>query len=353
MLHFFLAAALSSAVHSPLFKPPAGFHELSRDPILARNIERGNGTFVAEYRRTVHEPYDNGKVLLSESVVITISTGNGFGLDPQAFAQTTLQAMQRHAKLRDVVTKPLSLCGGRVGWLLSYALPGPQGERYVELYARGGTMLYITRVSYPESTGDLGAVRALSTLCPPPPTAAAQAQSHESLPFALSAGWNRTSEIRGVFAAPFEAVGQWLRLSPHSSFIESLLLVKGPPLPDGMTAQDQSQAMVGYMQQNMPNFSLKSSRAQSYCGTDGWLTSYTEREGQNSYTFYRAFAYGSNESYFLTYTRKSGDPEDPSAMHALQSLCAPAAPSPSPAPSAEVSSPPEPASSATPRRSRR
>jgi hypothetical protein len=328
-----------------LFVPPPQFHKLARDPVAVRRIERSGGTFIAEYVRTVHQ--NAGSVVFSRTVEITIGTNPAFGLNPYGFAQTKLALLRRHTELRKVQLTPVTLCGGRQGWMLSYEAPAPVDQRLSELYAPGATTLYFAITTYHDSAGDLGSVSALRSLCPPAVQHAAP--SFADLPFTLPHGWNPTTETADRVSAPFTEVGRWLRLPDRASHLQSLELIKGPPLSPGESPADHTQAVITSGVANAPGFALETSRAQGYCASDGWFASYVLDSGANEYTIDTAYAYATGASYFLAYERLSKDPEDPLARRALQSLCppvsagsrsaAPAVASPSPSPGSSPAAP--------------
>lgn len=326
MLHLLFAAAL--------FTPPAGFHYLQRDPAMSAQLRRSGIEFIAEYRLEVRQSI--GSVLASRSIVITIGkASNTYGLDARGYAQARLALLTRRSAI-EVLENSTSLCGGQRGLLLSIKKTGSD-ERVSQLYA-GNDPVYVTTLTYPDSVGDHGARHALMTLCPP--STVAHADPGPPLPFKLPAGWNRGSiKAMGPVSPPLVPIGLWLHLAAHSAFLESLSLVRGPALQADVTPEEESEAMLSYMKQNVAGFSLKDSHAQSLCkGVDGWYASYLLTSGAHELAVEQAFAYAADASYIMRYTRKSGDPEDPNARKALDSLCpaVPVSPSPIPSPSASA-----------------
>lgn len=326
MLHLLFAAAL--------FTPPTGFHYLPRDPAMSAQLKRSGTEFIAEYRLEVRQSI--GSVLASRSIVITIGkASNTYGLDAGGYAQARIALLTRRSAI-DVLENSVSLCGGQRGLLLSIKKNGSD-ERVSQLYA-GNDPVYVATLTYPHSVDDHGARQALTTLCPP--SAAAHADPGPPLPFTLPAGWSHGSiSAMGTVSPPLVPIGLWLHLAAHSAFLESLSLVRGPALQADVTPEEESEAMLSYMKQNVAGFSLKDSHAQSLCkGVDGWYASYQLPSRGHTIAVEQVFAYTSDASYIMRYSRKSGDPEDPSARKALDSLCPalPASPSPilSPSPSA-------------------
>ncbi|HZT12291.1 MAG TPA: hypothetical protein VFA29_05800 [Candidatus Baltobacteraceae bacterium] len=342
MLPLFFAAALTAAGAKPLFVPPPGFNHLTRDPALQSRLSGSNSELMAEYR--LHARQSVGPVLLSRDVVITITRGYSYGMGSQAYAQTRLQMLQEFRGTAIHADKALPLCNGWGGWLVAYTMP--RGDYvYDELYAASGDTAYTVRLYYPKSIGDRGAVRSLSSFCPPGRYVPASALD-ASVPFTPPAAWS----LAGVpdAGAPFSGIGRWMHPSAHSRFLESIALVKSPPLGDGSIAQ-QSSDIINYQRQSMPNFTLAASRPQRLCGRDdGWYASFTVGQRPNAETYEEVIAYGSEATYVASYDRRAGDPENAAAKRALESLC-PRAPAPSASPAATSSSSPSPASSATPR----
>ena len=344
MLPVFLAAALTAAGAKPLFAPPAGFNRLTRDPALEARLSRSNTELMAEYR--LHARQSLGRVLLSRDVVIIITRGYSYGMGSQAYAQTRLQMLQGFRGTAIRADKVLPLCNGWSGWLVAYTVPRSDYV-YDELYAASGDTAYAVRLSYPSGIGDRGAVHSLSSFCPPGRYVPAWALD-PSVPFAPPADWSPAGAPDA--GAPFSGIGRWMHPSAHSHFMESVALVKSPPLGDGSVAQ-QSNDIINYQRQSMPNFALAASRPQRLCGRDdGWYASFTVGQRPNAETYEQIIAYGSDATYLASYDRRAGDPENAAAKRALESLC-PRAPAPAASPAA--TSLPSPASSATPRRLRR
>jgi hypothetical protein len=328
MFTIVLAAALTTAAAKPLFVAPAAMHHLKRDPVQAERLARSRMLLLDEYRANVREQV--GDLTESRSVVITISIGDSLGMDAASYASTQLEAMKRHSQFHVIAARPATLCNGRRGWLTALTYPGSD-QMFERMYADGGDRMYIATLEYPQAVGDtFHAARALQTLCPPQP-----AVGHEvlSVPFTPPAHWNSGSADSLQVPPEFTRMGAWLHLASHSIFLESVTLVKAPALPDGVTAQQQAQAMIDGTQNGVANFQLKSSRAQKLCnGADGWYVAYSALEGGRAYSVEQMYGFGSEASYILTYTRHKGDPEDASARKSLTSLCPPVTASPSPSP---------------------
>jgi hypothetical protein len=339
MLNLLLAAALMNAVSRPLFQPPKALHHLSRDPLTAARMQRSRMEFLTEYRASVHRQIHN--LTFSRSIVITIARAPSFGMDAQSYATARLDLMARHPGYKIVASRSSQICEGRRGWLAAFTRAGSD-EFTQEMFAQGaGDRMYIATLRYPQSVGDVyHAGDSLRTLCPPPP--AVPEQPVGRLPFKPPAGWGMGHEALQM-PEDFSAVGTWLHLAAHSPFMESLILVKAPALPDGVSVADEARAMTDGTRTLYSNFQLQTSRAQTLCNTDdGWYTEFSAIQNGHAYTVERMYAFGDDASYILSYTHLRSDPPAGAAHKALESLCLPSPPSPSPVQSVVPSASPTP-----------
>ena len=282
-------------------------------------MQRGGYTFVTEYRKTIHQRI--GSVTIARSILIVIATAPSNGFDVEGYAKTRLMLANQHG-VKTVTSSAARLCRGQTGWLISLSQPG-NDSAVSQLFATSGETMYVAQLSLPKSVADsFGALRSLSTLCPPESLVSQSQGAQGPLPFIPPAGWNRgTVAAMANITPPFEAAGLWLHVTNGAKpSLKSLWLVKAPPLPPSMTAQDQSERQVEFLKTQIPGVQITQNGAQKLCGgsSDGWLVAYAN----GAFDVERMYAYGTGASYILSYNRRRGTAKSPAARAAMNSLCA-------------------------------
>jgi hypothetical protein len=318
LLVVWLAAIVLASSTTPLFLPPPGLHELKRDPGTAAYMKRSGYTFVTEYRKTIHQRI--GSAIIPRSILIVIATAPSDGFDAQGYAEARLMLANKHG-VKTITSAAAKLCRGQTGWLIGMSQPGSD-TTVTQLFAASGETMYVAQLSLPKSVADsFGALRSLYSLCPPEPVVSPSQGLQGPLPFVPPAGWQRGNVTSTPGIAPgFETGGIWLHVTSGAKpSLESLFLMKAPPLPSAMTAQDQTEQQVEFLKSQIAGVQITQS-VQKLCGgsSDGWLVAYAN----GGFDVERMYSYGAVASYILTYNRRHGTPENPAARAAMTSLCA-------------------------------
>lgn len=218
--------------------------------------------------------------------------------------------------------RPVTLCHGERGWL-SKTLSSDLENTIVRVYARAGGNLYAAWTNFSKANGDVfHAERAVETLCPPdarapdPLDPPAQIRSPQ--------GWAVVDpETVPQIGEEMDVTGAWMKLTPGSLTINTLLLAQGSDVDENVTPEQESDFMRQSVEMRNVKVRTVTSHAQSFCGDkDGWYRTFSAK-GQDGY-MYRVIsesAYYNGMSYELALADRMDQRDDPAALTALRSFC--------------------------------
>lgn len=309
-----------------------------------RELARENGTLVSMYRGVarIKPSWSTYTYPVPETITIaeraTSSNAAEWGVGelyrlsnirtPQAAidycARRVHCSVSAPPKLHRITARYVRLCNGRLGWLNAYSFV-PGDEIYEQVFARAGNRMYVAALRYQNDAGDtFHAAAALTTLCPggvgevPAPKSDA--------PFALPGGWIASTQTPGKDASTgLDDSAGWFSLHGSATVAQWLALGRASDVSEYITPQQEAEERLSVQKTAVKRFHLQKSRAVTLCrGVQGWFAEFTAQDDLG-YRFLdeEMYAYGSDESYMLQYTRSVSEPEDPAARKALYSLCPP------------------------------